>query len=137
MNMPFTGTKIALLIHDQIITLLRDDRPDIPYPGYWDLPGGGRETGETPVQCMQRETREEVGLVVPDDVICWARRFVVGAQQSWFFVAHMPRGTENYVRFGNEGQGWKLMQVEDFLHHPKAVPEFQERLRIFLTEAGK
>ena len=38
--MDFSGTKIALFIGDRLLVMRRDDRPDIPYPGYLDLPGG-------------------------------------------------------------------------------------------------
>lgn len=32
--------------------------------GYWVLPGGGRELGESERDCVRREMREETGLVV-------------------------------------------------------------------------
>ncbi len=33
---------------DEVLLLLRDDKPDIPYPNMWDLPGGHVDNGETP-----------------------------------------------------------------------------------------
>ncbi|MCO6425117.1 hypothetical protein GOB91_08335 [Sinorhizobium meliloti] len=39
----FTGSKIALIVGGGLITYKRDQKPDIPFPGMWDLPGGGRE----------------------------------------------------------------------------------------------
>lgn len=135
--MPFTGAKIVLLRGDQLITILRDDRPDIPYPDYWDLPGGGREDAETPLHCALRETREELGLTVPAESIVWARRFIAPDQVNWFFVAHVPEGLEQQIVFGDEGQRWAVMSVAQFLHHPKAVPQFQERLQVFLAERSK
>lgn len=37
--------------------------------GYYKFPGGGIESGETPVVAMVRETREEAGLVVKLDSV--------------------------------------------------------------------
>ncbi|MFZ5570035.1 MAG: NUDIX hydrolase [Thermodesulfobacteriota bacterium] len=45
----------------QILLVLRDDKPDIPYPNCWDLPGGHVESGETPSRCIVREMNEEIG----------------------------------------------------------------------------
>ena len=43
----FTGVKAALLVEQSILVILRDDKPDIPWPNMWELPGGGREGQET------------------------------------------------------------------------------------------
>ena len=32
--------------------------------GWWELPGGGLDWGETPASCIKRELREEMGLTV-------------------------------------------------------------------------
>ncbi len=45
----------------QVLLVLRDDNPAIPYPNFWDLPGGHVESGETPAQCIVREMKEEIG----------------------------------------------------------------------------
>src|ERR1700733_14309288 len=58
----FTGTKAALVYRNKILTILRDDKEDIPFPGYWDFPGGARENNETPVEVVIREIREELNI---------------------------------------------------------------------------
>ena len=46
--------------------MLRDDKPYIPYPNTWDIPGGHVEADETPEQCIIREMREEMGVELKD-----------------------------------------------------------------------
>ncbi|MEW2132696.1 NUDIX domain-containing protein [Streptomyces sp. NPDC005435] len=47
----------------EIVLQLRDDRPGIRWPGYWSLLGGGLEPGESPLDGVLREIREEAGIV--------------------------------------------------------------------------
>ena len=45
---------------------LRDDKPDILYPGHWGLFGGHLDPGETPEICIHRELMEEIGHDIAD-----------------------------------------------------------------------
>lgn len=47
---------------EQALLFLRDNKPDIPYPNMWDVPGGHVEDNETPDQCIVREMEEEMGM---------------------------------------------------------------------------
>ncbi len=54
----------ALIIHkDKILLFRRDNIPTIPYPDYWQLPGGQIERNETPLNALKRELTEEVSFV--------------------------------------------------------------------------
>ena len=46
----------------RVLLRLRDDRPDLPYPGQWDLVGGAVELRETIREAALREIQEEIGL---------------------------------------------------------------------------
>ena len=67
----FHGAKIAILWRDSVVSILRDDKPEIPFPNFWDLPGGGREGSETPVECVLRETEEELSLRLSTENLIW------------------------------------------------------------------
>ncbi|MFK3796924.1 NUDIX hydrolase [Pseudomonas sp. NPDC088444] len=136
MHPPFSGAKIALLCDDQGLIYQRDDTPTIPWPGLWDLPGGGREGDETPAQCALRETHEEFGLTLdPAWIVC--QRVYVGqgmnGLDTWFLVADVPSGTFDQVVFGDEGQRWQVSTVKAFLAMDDAIPRLQDRLREWLT----
>jgi 8-oxo-dGTP diphosphatase len=131
---PFGGAKLALYLGTRLAVILRDDRPGLIFAGHWDLPGGGREGEETPRDCALRECREELGLSVPETAIVWGRAFQEGGDIKWFFVAQLPETAISTVVFGDEGQRWQLMAQGEFLAHPKAVPAFQDRLNIWLTD---
>jgi len=128
------GAKMALFVGPALLVLHRDDRPGLLWPGYWDLPGGGREAGETPIQTALRETHEEFALTVPPAQVRWGRAYTNSVGGSvWFFVGWMPDAARHDVCLGEEGQGWALMQVSKFLTHPKAVPQFKTRLTDYLN----
>lgn len=128
------GAKLALFVGDQLATLQRDDRPGLMWAGYWDLPGGGIEPGETPLQCVLRETHEELSLVIDPALVTWGRDYgTTSGDISWFFAAHVPATTREQIVLGDEGQRWALMSVDGFLGHDMVVPQFKPRLGDYLA----
>jgi len=61
--MKIHGTNIILLNDMQHILLhLRNDKPDIPYPNMWGLPGGHMDEQETPEACIRRDIETAIQL---------------------------------------------------------------------------
>ncbi len=132
MTEPFHGAKLAILVGNHILTILRDDIPTIGWPDHWDLPGGGRESDETPIECVLRELHEELGLVLCANDLIWRKPYKSPPNVVWFFAAEFPDFDVEKVRFGDEGQEWRLAPIEWFLTHEKAIPNLQSRLRTYL-----
>ena len=128
----FDGAKVALFIGENLLTILRDNRPDIPFRNMWDFPGGGREAGETPFETMAREVLEEVSLTVPRGAVIWEKKYLgssAAAEPRWFFVAQLPATMAGLIALGDEGQRWALVSEAAYLAKPDAIPHMQSRLR--------
>ena len=128
----FTGCKIALFCGDKVLTILRDDKASIPWPNMWELPGGGREGDESPFECAAREVYEELGIHLNEDCLLWGKIYpsvIFEGKQSVFMVGQLRQEQFDNITFGDEGQAYKLMPIEEFLKSKQAVPQLQERLK--------
>lgn len=131
----FSGTKIALLCANKVVAYQRDNNPRIPFAGLWDLPGGGREGAENPVACALREVEEEFGIAIDEGRVRSLRRYeskTAGGLDTCFCVAEITPSEIGAIRFGNEGQRWRLMDVALFIVLADAVPDMKMRLKHWL-----
>lgn len=134
----FTGCKIALICDGQILTILRDDKEDIPWPNMWELPGGGREGNETPFECVAREVYEELSIQLSKADVIWFQIYpsmLDGNKKSVFLVGRLTQEQFESIIFGDEGQGYKLVSFEEFLTSDRVVPQLQERVRDYMEES--
>lgn len=134
-HQPFNGAKLVLTCGDALLVLLRDDIPTIPWPGHWDLPGGGREGEESPLDCALRELFEETGLALTlerlrGEALPSASR---PGRLAWVFRAELTNAEVAAVRLGDEGQELRLMPLAAYLAHPRAIPHFREMVRDVLA----
>ena len=66
-----TATAIIPFPKDKILLIKRNT---VPFKGYWALPGGRMDPGETVEQTIVREVREETGLDVT--IVCKVGEYV-------------------------------------------------------------
>lgn len=60
--------------------------------GHWDLPKGGADPGETPLQAALRETREETGLDFPAAALLELGRYAYTARTDLhLYATHAPQ----------------------------------------------
>jgi 8-oxo-dGTP diphosphatase len=80
-----------------------------------------------------RELHEEFDLQLPPERLLarWALPSITNpARVAWFFAGHITEAEIAAIRFGDEGQGWALMEVEEFLSHPLSIAEMHGRVRL-------
>ena len=131
----FSGSKIALMHKQHILVYERDNFPHIRYPGLIDLPGGGREGNETPLECLIREVMEEFGIQLAKSDILWGKAYfnpLYTEELNVFFGGVIAPETIKEIVFGNEGHSWRMMPLKEFLSDPQVVPTFSDRTRDYL-----
>jgi 8-oxo-dGTP diphosphatase len=55
---------VAALVREGTRVLMSRRRADQPMPGKWEFPGGKVEPGESPIEALAREVREELGCEI-------------------------------------------------------------------------
>ncbi len=130
----FNGSKLAYIYGDSLLVYKRDDIPEIPFPGLWDFPGGGREGNESPEVCALRELEEEFSIILPESRFVYKKRVPShsGKGSSYFFVVHGTKQEIESIVFGDEGQYWKLMPIKEYLTHPESISALVSRLNGYL-----
>jgi 8-oxo-dGTP diphosphatase len=69
---------VGALVRDERVLLVHR-RPDKwAYPDIWDLPGGVVEAGESELEALTRELREELGVQIVTDSVSHLCRLTVG-----------------------------------------------------------
>ena len=134
-----TGHAVAALLvleDGRYIKQLRDDLPNIWYPGHWGLFGGGVDEGEDEFKALQRELREELELEVtearlfatidydlqPIGLDCYSRKYyeVPVTLAAWNRVV-LHEGSEVRALRGDEALSLPRISPYDgfalFLHH--------------------
>ena len=66
---PITVVAAGILIDSEGRYLLGQRPEGKPYAGYWEVPGGKVEKGETIFQALHRELQEELGITVLESTV--------------------------------------------------------------------
>lgn len=127
------------------------ERKDIP--GAWQLPQGGLNEDETPIEAVRREVEEETGIA-PDQLEwlasgsrllayelppeCRSKRIGRGQVQYWFLFRFT--GQEKNITLGDhkEFRDWKWMSMEGLATKVVSFkqPVYQELVRDFKSYWG-
>lgn len=137
-----TAAAVLVTPDGRYLMQLRDNNPEISFPGFFCLFGGELEPGEEPEAGLRRELAEELELEV--DEINYLSQFVFDAiyadstlrQRYYFEVPIDPDVIEALVL--HEGAGMKLMTEDDIADSVSRVGPYDLtilRLHILLGQA--
>ena len=139
MEVDFNGVKIALFANNKLIIIQRDDKPGLRFAGMWDLPGGARDDNESPVECVTREVKEELGIDLSPESIVWQKTYPSmhdPGKTAFFMAANVTPKQVSSIVFGDEGQGWKLITIEDLFAEQNFVAPLKDRLQDYLDSVS-
>lgn len=108
--MRIDGTNIIFLNEkNEVLLQLRDDKPTIPYPNMWALPGGHRDPHETPRECIVREVKEKLGIELHEVSLFVAAERSYGIEHTYWTHKNF-RAEDIHL---TEGQGVQWFSYEE------------------------
>lgn len=113
----------GILMNAQQEVLIAERPQGKAYASYWEFPGGKIETGESAVNALVREFKEELGIDTADEnwqvFYCGSRALEVNLT---FLLAqtHSP-----YSPKGLENQRWKWVSIANLVDYQFPEPNTQ------------
>jgi 8-oxo-dGTP diphosphatase len=98
-----------------------------PWAGWWELPGGKLEAGETVLQALRRELHEELGIEVQRATpwVAYVHRYPTTTVRLWFCRVTSWQGEPD----SREQQQLQWLDVQSALAHPDLLPATYPPLR--------
>ena len=108
----FHITVKGIVIYNKKILLMKRVRPSSDGLGYWELPGGGLEYGETPNQALIRELKEETGLTI--DIVKPAYTFTkIRSDYQTVGIGYLCLANDDHVILSHEHTDYRFVKSSE------------------------
>lgn len=137
-NAPLAGVG-AVVVHQGRVLVARRGNP--PMKGHWTLPGGALELGETLLEGVAREVREETGLEVePVELVELLDRIhrVEGRIQFHYVIAdYLCRVTGGGLQAASDVDAVRWIERSEWMGQSGLAPELQlDAITVRVLEKG-
>ncbi|HXS14987.1 MAG TPA: NUDIX hydrolase [Candidatus Saccharimonadales bacterium] len=101
----------------EVLMVKRADNDDF-LPGLWEMPGGGTDFGEHPIQALKREIKEEVGVDVEVGKVCFVDDYFMEKDDEKIhrvelFYKCKLKNNDTEVRLSHEHSAYKWLSEEN------------------------
>ena len=119
------------MIYDHDGNILVQDRKDPSWPGIC-FPGGHIEPGESFVESVIREVREETGLTIESPKLCGTKQFLNRLGERYVVLFYKTDRFSGDLRSSDEGDVFWI-QLSD-LDRYTLVDDFENMVRVFMDD---
>ncbi len=119
------------LIYDNKGNILVEDRLDPTWPGLC-FPGGHVEPGESFVEAVIREVREETGLTIDDPRLCGTKQFQTNKGERYVVLFYKTDRFSGELRASDEGEVFWISREE--LKKRVLCDDFASMLQVMESE---
>ena len=119
------------MLSDGAGNILVQDRRDPNWPGLC-FPGGHVEPGESFVESVIREVREETGLTIEDPILCGTKQFQTREGARYVVLFYRATRWHGQLRSSDEGEVFWIPR--DTLSQYTLCDDFENMVRVFETD---
>ncbi|MBM3205672.1 NUDIX domain-containing protein [Candidatus Shapirobacteria bacterium] len=136
------GVKAFIIYEKKLLLILRDNKPNIPSPNKWGLPGGAIEKNESILKAIKRELKEEISIV-PKKIIYLGKQTYEEGSEVFRYFSKLTKNEFQNVKLGSEGQKLEFFRLNEvnkldlagysteyFLNYFDQIREFVEKDKI-------
>ncbi len=108
----FHITVKGIVIYRKKVLILKRQHPSTDGLGFWELPGGGLEYGETPQEALTRELKEETNLEIKIVKPVYTFTAIRPAYQT-VGIGFLCIPTNDHVQISQEHTDYKFVSSEE------------------------
>jgi len=112
-NRPVTVVAAGILLDAENRYLLGQRPEGKPYAGYWEVPGGKVEKGETVFEALQRELREELGIDIESSEELTVLEHDYPHAYVRLYVSIIRKWTGTPIGCEGQALSWQSIQAEN------------------------
>lgn len=106
------GVKAFIIYNKKLLLILRDNKPNIPSPNKWGLPGGAIRKNEPILKAIKRELKEEINII-PQNIIYLGKQVYKDGSEVFRYSAKLTKNEFQNIKLGNEGQKLKFFNLNE------------------------
>ncbi len=133
-----SASSSALIFYKgKILMIKRDNKPTIPNPNKWAIPGGRVEMGENFNQALERELKEEINIIPQKYHFLGFLKTPVDNIKRAVYFAELSENEYKKVKLGNEGQeiGWFSPEEIEKIDALEAIKSFVSKYKDSIKKA--